>query len=155
MSAGYVLDAFALLAYLRDEPGAAAVQELFEKAAAGRLPLYLALVNYGEVLYISERLGGPAAVRDVIRMVDALPIEVVAPDRELTFTAAHLKAQYAISLADAFAAALAAVLGLPLVTGDPDFRQVGEIRIEWLPQQGVSAEAGAERSQKRKDTGRR
>lgn len=149
MSAGYVLDAFALLAYFRDEPGAAMVQRLLEEARAGRQMLHLSLVNYGEILYISERLGGPAAARDVIRMVDALPIKVVAPDRALTFLAAHLKAQYAISLADAFAAALAVVLGFPLVTGDPELQKVREIQVEWLAQENRSAKARPARARKR------
>lgn len=135
MSAGYILDAFALLAYLRDEPGAAFVQRLLEEAAHGQPLLYLSLINYGEILYISERWGGPAAVREVIRLVDALPIEVVSPDRTLTFHAAHLKAQHAFSFADAFAAALVQAKGLPLVTGDPEFRGMDEIQVEWLPRE--------------------
>ncbi len=134
LSSGYALDAFALIAYLRDEPGAVLVQQLLEEADTGDTDIYLSLVNYGEVLYISERMGGPAAVREVICLVDALPIEVIPPDRATTFAAAHLKAQHRISFADAFAAALAMELSVPLVTGDPEFRQVGEIQVEWLAQ---------------------
>ncbi|MCX6375220.1 MAG: hypothetical protein NTU88_04140 [Armatimonadetes bacterium] len=44
-----------------------------------------------------------------------------------------MKARYAISLADCFAAALAQDLDCPLVTGDPEFKKLeGMLKIEWL-----------------------
>jgi ribonuclease VapC len=129
----YVLDAFALLAYLRGEPGAERVRDLLLRARSGEARLYLSLVNYGEVLYISERQGGRPAAEEAIRIIDHLPLEIVPADRDLTFAAAHLKARYPISYADAFAAALAQKLGAVLVTGDPEFRKVeAVVEIEWL-----------------------
>jgi len=129
----YVLDAFALLAYLRGEPGAERVRDLLLRARSGEAHLYLCLVNYGEVLYISERQGGRPAAEEAIRIIDHLPLEIVPADRDLTFAAAHLKARYPISYADAFAAALAQKLGAILVTGDPEFRKVeAVVEIEWL-----------------------
>ena len=133
MSQIYVLDAFALLAYLRGEPGAERVRDLLLRARSGEAHLYLCLVNYGEVLYISERQGGRPAAEEAIRIIDHLPLEIVPADRDLTFAAAHLKARSPISYADAFAAALAQKLGAILVTGDPEFRKVEAIvEIEWL-----------------------
>ena len=133
MSQIYVLDAFALLAYLRGEPGAERVRDLLLRARSGEARLYLSLVNYGEVLYISERQGGRPAAEEAIRIIDHLPLEIVPADRDLTFAAAHLKARYPISYADAFAAALAQKLGAVLVTGDPEFRKVeAVVEIEWL-----------------------
>jgi len=129
----YVLDAFALLAYLRGEPGAERVRDLLLRARSGEARLYLCLVNYGEVLYISERQGGRPAAEEAIRIVDHLPLEIVPADRDLTFAAAHLKARYPISYVDAFAAALAQKLGATLVTGDPEFRKVeAVVEVEWL-----------------------
>jgi len=129
----YVLDAFALLAYLRGEPGAERVRDLLLRARSGEAHLYWCLVNYGEVLYISECQGGRPAAEEAIRIIDHLPLEIVPADRDLTFAAAHLKARYPISYADAFAAALAQKLGAILVTGDPEFRKVEAIvEIEWL-----------------------
>jgi len=129
----YVLDAFALLAYLRGEPGAERVRDLLLRARSGEARLYLCLVNYGEVLYISECQGGRPAAEEAIRIIDHLPLETVLADRDLTFAAAHLKARYPISYADAFAAALAQKLSATLVTGDPEFRKVeAVVEIEWL-----------------------
>ena len=135
MSAGYVLDTFAVIAYLRGEPAAKRVQALLAEAKAERLRLYLCLVNYGEVIYISERKGGRPAAEEAIRIVDALPVEVLPADRNLTFAAAHVKAHHTISYADAFAVALAQQLDAVVVTGDPEFKSVeGIVRVEWLEQ---------------------
>lgn len=133
MSPRYVLDAFAIIAYLRGEEGAEKVRDLLHRASAGGARLYFCLVNYGEVLYISERMGGRLAAEEAIRVIDHLPLEVVPADRALTFAAAHLKAGYPLSYADAFAAALAWQLEAPVVTGDPEFRAVeGIVQVEWL-----------------------
>lgn len=135
MSAGYVLDTFAVIAYLRGEPAAERVQALLAEAEAGRLRLYLCLVNYGEAVYISERQGGRPAAEEAIRIVDALPVEVVPADRNLTFAAAHIKAHHRLSYTDAFAVALTQQLNAVIVTGDPEFKSVeGIVRIEWLKQ---------------------
>ena len=56
-------------------------------------------------------------------------------DRELADLAAGLKARFSLSLADAFAAALAKKLKAELITGDAEFKPLEkEIRILWLPQ---------------------
>ena len=48
-------------------------------------------------------------------------------------TAADFKARFKMSLADAFAAALAKEKKAELVTGDPEFRPLHqEIKIHWL-----------------------
>lgn len=133
MSHHYVLDAFAILAYLRGEPGAERVRQLLLSAQTGEIRLFLCLVNYGEVLSISERQGGRPAAEEAIRIIDHLPLEIVPADRDLTFAAAHLKANHPLSYADAFAAALARQQDATLVTGDPEFQRVeGLIRVEWL-----------------------
>jgi predicted nucleic acid-binding protein len=47
--------------------------------------------------------------------------------------AAKLKAQHAISYADAFAAATAIRRGAVLVTGDPEFRALeGTVTLKWI-----------------------
>ena len=58
----------------------------------------------------------------------------VIPATEKTiFNAARLKMSYAISYADAFAAAAAEELDAVLVTGDPELEQLeGRIQIEKL-----------------------
>ena len=53
--------------------------------------------------------------------------------RALADIAADFKARFKMSLADAFAAALAKEKKAELVTGDPEFRPLHqEIKIHWL-----------------------
>lgn len=133
MPAAPVLDSFALLSFLRDEPGAEMVAALMEKAEERRQPLQMTEVNYAEVQYIIRRKDGEAAWRIVADELVTLPIEFRPADRLLADQAADFKTRFKLSLADAFAAALAKIRKTELITGDPEFKQVeGEIKIGWL-----------------------
>jgi predicted nucleic acid-binding protein len=103
----YVLDSFALLAYLQTEPGGLRVKAVLAQAERKQAQAYLSIISYGEVVYITEREQGLPAAHKLIAAVDQLPITVAEADRKLVFAAAHLKAHYPISYADAFVVALA------------------------------------------------
>ena len=134
MPAAPVLDSFALLAFLRGEAGDDKVAALLEKAGERDIPLHMTEVNYAEVKYIVLRKDGAARWAEVARNLPTLPIEFHPADRELADVAADLKSRFSLSLADAFAAALAKRLKAELVTGDPEFKVVEkEVRIQWLP----------------------
>jgi len=65
--------------------------------------------------------------------VQSLPIEIAPTDQEAVMTAAHLKACFPISYADTFAAATAQMHHAILLTGDPEFKALGELlQVEWL-----------------------
>lgn len=133
MPAPQVLDSYALLALLRDEEGGEEVARLLERAGEVDEPVQMTEANYAEVQYIIRRKNGDAAWEAVARELSAAPIEFQAIDRRLADGAAYLKAKYSISLADAFAAALAKERDAPLVTGDPEFRLLEkEVKILWL-----------------------
>jgi ribonuclease VapC len=130
----YVLDSFALMAQLNGEPGAAQVESLLELARKRQAVLWLSLVNLSEVLYLVERKSGLEKTKDIIVLIDDLPLQIVDVDRRLAFSAAHVKAQHSLSLADAFAIALAQQKNARVVTGDPEFESIEkEVAIEWLP----------------------
>ncbi|HWD18713.1 MAG TPA: PIN domain-containing protein, partial [Verrucomicrobiae bacterium] len=127
------LDSYALLAFLRDEPGADAMQVLLEKASRRDVPLLMTEVNYAEVKYITLRRGGPEAWSEVEASLNTLPIIFVPTSLSLAAAAADFKAHHRLSLADAFAAALAQEKKAELVTGDPEFKALEEkIKINWL-----------------------
>lgn len=128
----YVLDSFALLTYFHDEPGAAAVETLLAQAAVAH-PLHMTEVNYAEVKYILVRREGIAGWESVARILEGLPIQFHPIARELADGAADFKVRFPISLADAFAAALARAMRAELVTGDPEFKPLTkEVRVRWL-----------------------
>jgi ribonuclease VapC len=103
------------------------VRDLVREAEQRRLRLYLSLINWGEVTYIVHREKGAAAAHEIAARIDVLPITLRGVDRKLVQVAAALKAQHPIAYADAFAAATAQSLGVPVVTGDPEFRRVEEV----------------------------
>jgi len=129
----YVLDSFALLAYLENETGSQRVQDLFGLCKAGTVKLLLSIINLGEVLYITERERGLPTAQKVLALIEELPVEIVEVSRDLVFLAAHTKARNAISYADSFAAALTIQYKATLVTGDLEFKSLEkEIMIEWI-----------------------
>ena len=132
-AAPVVLDSHALLALLRDEPGAEQVAAILEKAGQRDQPVHMTEVNYAEVHYIVRRKDGDMAWQTIAAGLTAAPIEFHPADRRLADLAADFKARFKLSLADAFAAALAKEKKAELVTGDPEFKQLEkQIKIVWL-----------------------
>jgi len=129
----YLLDSFALLAYLNDEAGCTRVQEILALAEGRKCRVVMCLVNLGEVLYITERERGLAMAQGVLALTESLALELLDASRDLVLDAAHIKANHPLSYSDAFATAAAVRENAVVVTGDPEFKSVEElIKIEWL-----------------------
>lgn len=130
-----VLDSWALLAFFQDEPAADMVEQLLAKAESGSLSLLLSVVNWGEIYYSTMRKISREAAERTVRSIAEMPVEIVpvADDLVLVRQAAIYKATKKLSYADAFAAALTKIRNAELVTGDPEFKQIGDdIEIAWL-----------------------
>ncbi|MFN2110117.1 MAG: type II toxin-antitoxin system VapC family toxin [Anaerolineae bacterium] len=133
MSKIYVLDSFAILALINGEQGSDVVADLLNRAQTDEAKTLMSWVNVGEVAYIVERRSGVGQVYQVLGNLETTKIDFVDADRTLTLAVAHLKAQYPLSYADAFAAALAVREKAILLTGDPEFRALEkELTIQWL-----------------------
>jgi ribonuclease VapC len=131
--AAAVLDSHALLAFFRGEPAGTLVRNLLHKAAAGNRPLHMTEVNYAEVKYQLLKKDGADAWVQAADVLKGLPIEFHPVHRPLADLAADYKARFKMSLADAFAAALAKEKKTELVTGDAEFKPLEkEIKINWL-----------------------
>jgi predicted nucleic acid-binding protein len=129
----YLLDSYTLLAYLGGEPGAERLQELLELSLEGRCRLCLCHINLGEVLYITERHRGLDKAQSVLALLESLPLEFLEASRDLVLDAAHIKAVYPLSYADAFVVAAARRLQAVVLTGDPEFTAVQQlVKVEWL-----------------------
>lgn len=109
-----VLDAWAVVAYLRDEPAAERVGAL-----VGRERAIASWVNLGEVLYHEARRVGFDQAAVVVRTL-ARAIHADEPDADAVVAAARWKARGGLSYADAFAAATSERHRAPLLTGDPE-----------------------------------
>ena len=129
----YVLDSFAALAYLEGELSADRVRVILQDAHAGLCKVFMSLINLGEVLYITEREQGLTKAHAALAAIEQLPIKILPATQQAVFAAAHIKAQYRVSYADAFVIAAAQEHGAAVVTGDPEFRQAQDcVRLEWL-----------------------
>jgi len=130
---GKVLDSFALIAYFRDEPGAEAVENLLVTAGRKDAPLHMSDVNYAEVKYSIVKKDGARAWEEAAKVLQGLPIDFHSTTREMADAAADFKARFKMSLADAFAAALAKEKKAELLTGDVDFKAIEkDIQVVWI-----------------------
>jgi PIN domain nuclease of toxin-antitoxin system len=128
-----VLDSFALIAYFRDEAGAETVENLLVFASKKDVPLHMTDVNYAEVKYSIMKRDGIEAWKEASKILHGLPIDFHSTTRAMADTAAEFKARFKMSLADAFAAALAKDKKAELITGAPEFKALEkEIKISWL-----------------------
>ncbi|MCL5046395.1 MAG: type II toxin-antitoxin system VapC family toxin [Actinobacteria bacterium] len=128
----YVLDSWAILAWLENEPSGTIVSNLLRRAAHDEITIWMTVINIGEVLYITEREKSLSDAQTALAIIDSLPIKQVEASRRLMLQAAHYKARHRMSYADCFALALAKQLQAPLVTGDPELRDQKEVRVLWI-----------------------
>lgn len=129
----YVLDSFAVLAYLYGEPGASKVKEVLVQALNDKSEIFICTVNWAEAAYISKRKSGLGGWETASSSLRRLPIEIVPADIELAELASVFKSKYKLSLADAFAAALTKTRKAELITGDPEFKELqNELNINWI-----------------------
>ncbi len=129
----FVLDSFALLAYFQAEPAALRVKEILKQARNEDAVVFLSLINLGEIIYTVERKLGRDISQGILHDVSSLPIQVTEVTMDRVLAAAHIKARFPISYADAFAVALAQETAAPVVTGDPEFKRVESlVGVLWL-----------------------
>lgn len=114
-----VLDASALLAMLQGEPGGDVVEELLETAA-------ISSVNWSEV--VQKALDWKTEIGGLRQDLEALGLEVVpftAPLAEMTADLRASTRPAGLSLGDRACLALASVLGLPAITADRIWLDLG------------------------------
>ncbi len=136
MSKRFVLDSYALIVYLENEPFSEQMERLLKQARKGDCKLYLHAIQLGEVYYITLREQGQNSRDLAYSRIKAFPLTFINHiDEDLLMTAATLKANYPIFHADSFAAALAKIHKCFLLSGDPEFKVLAKeeiIQVEWL-----------------------
>ena len=117
-----LLDAYALVALVADEPAASDVEQLLRAGEAKVIT-----VNLAEAVDVSQRVHGYASkdVREALEpLVLAGDLEVVTSGEEVAWSAADLRARHyhrkerPLSLADCFLVAHG-LAGEPIATSDP------------------------------------
>ena len=129
----YVLDSWAVIAYLEDEPSGEQIEDLIATAHEEQIPIYMSVINVGEVWYTFAREISEEEANASVKTLRDLRIQFEDANWELTQEAAHFKSLNKMSYADAFAAALAKIKKADLITGDNEFKPLdGEIKISWV-----------------------
>jgi len=129
----FVLDSFALLAFLEGEPGMARVKAALKDAEKGSCRIFLSWINLGEVLYITEREQGLRQARETLAYIQSLPIQRLEVTSQDILEAAHIKATHRLAYSDAFAVAAALAQGAAILTNDPEFKSIETlVPIVWL-----------------------
>ena len=116
----FVLDASAILALLRGEPGADKVKDALDGSV-------MSAVNLGEVVSHYAKLG--AARQDIEAMLRPLPIRLVPLDVALSYDAGMLRPitlEGGLSLGDRCCLALAKREGLPALTAERRWPLIAE-----------------------------
>ena len=137
----YVLDTYALQAFLASEAGADAVESLLRAAADGTATLYISWISLAEIYDVTYRKSvdkeREVRAKATVEGLKRLAVTIVPAGEVETLKAGHIKAKFTLSLADAFVAALGQIHNAKIVTGDPEFKPLEaarEIRILWLPE---------------------
>ena len=130
-----LLDTSALFTLIEDEPGADRV-DLALKQVTTLVPWTVLL----EMYYITLQEEGQAEADQRIALIRHLKVRILWDmDESIVLTAAKLKANHRISLADAIIVAFAIRCGAVLIHKDPEFEALtGLLRMEALPYKSVS-----------------
>jgi len=134
-SSPYLLDTSALFTFIEDENGADRVEQALNQVTT-LVPWTVLMETY----YITLQEEGQAEADRRIALIRTLKVRILWDMNEsMLLTAAKLKAEYHISLADAIIAAYAIRYNAVLIHKDPEFEALtGLLRMEALPYKSAS-----------------
>lgn len=127
-----VFDTQALLVLYLGEPGSEKVENHLERVMEKKVGGYLNLVNLTELYYILRRVDKSVA-EEKERNLRGYGVKIVSVTYKSRMwkEAAVIKADHALSLADAFAASTAILYNATLLTGsDVEFERIKGLKLE-------------------------
>lgn len=127
-----VVDSWALVAWVRNESAAEAVEDFLRDAEAGNCELLMSWINVAETFYILTKRSSAAVAEEFMTRLPSLPIRLILPDEEGIMAAARIKAVHAVAFGDAFAIAMAQARNASVITGDGEIRRCGVVPVDWL-----------------------
>lgn len=134
MSERYLLDTSAILALRGDEPGAADVESVLRESESGQAEVYVSFMTYMEAYYRIWRVESEEAAKRMYGELLSLPVFRVDVNDSILLRAGAIKANYSLSVADAWIIASAMEVKATLVHKDPEFEQVqGIVSLMFLP----------------------
>ena len=133
MSANIVLDSLALVSFFHKEPGWERIKKIFYSLSSENQQAILSIINWGEFYYIVKKRVGKNKADETLALLEQLPITILSVDDELVKEAADIKADFAVSYADAFCIATARRSDAEILTNDPEFKSVQHlVKVKWI-----------------------
>jgi len=129
----YLLDTSALLTLRDDEQGAEEVAHILMQAEAEKVKVFGCFMTLMEIFYRVWKDENEVEGKLAYTQCKSLPIVWLHENIELLEQAAKIKANYSVSLADAWIAACAVLQDAWLIHKDPEFVALGFIRQKPLP----------------------
>jgi predicted nucleic acid-binding protein len=127
-----VLDTSALLALWNEEEGASIVEDILRNK--GSIKIYVSFMTFMECRYRIWKDKDKDAADEMLHALSLLPIIRVDVSDSLILTAAELKAQHSISVADSWILATAIECKASLIHKDPEFDALsGRVLMKRLP----------------------
>jgi|SRR5665811_1154283 len=133
-TAFWVLDASALLAYLKREEGFCKVMDVLAAADAGNAEVFINEINLGEVYSVIAKQRSLSSADSIFSdWLPLIPLTPVSNTMTDILAAAGITVRLNLHYADSFAAITARKRNGVLLTTDRDFEKAtGEIEIHWL-----------------------
>ena len=126
----FILDTSALLTFIEDEEGTEIVENVLIEAEKGNVTAYISFISLTEVFYITKRERGEQEALERVKLIQSLALHIQESDEPLNILAGGFKAEYRISVADAFIAALCQYHQGVIVHKDPEFEQLAPLMQE-------------------------
>ncbi|HOE19254.1 MAG TPA: type II toxin-antitoxin system VapC family toxin [Syntrophorhabdaceae bacterium] len=129
----FIFDSHALLRLFQREKGFEKIAKLLEELRKKDIARLINAINVGEIIYITKREFGDQKKIEVLANIERMGFVILSAPNTLIFQAAEYKAIHNISYADSFVLASAVEHQATIVTGDPEFRKVGDlVEIYWI-----------------------
>lgn len=121
-----------MLALRGDEAGADEIEGLLRQGESGGCSLLASFMTRMELLYVIRREEGKEAAVRALSLIDTFKLEWVSCEPEILETAALLKAERGLSVADSWIGATAVVRKAILIHKDPELRKFQDIPQRYI-----------------------
>ena len=126
MLKSYCLDTSALLTFIQQEDGEIIVKKILEEAEQKKSVVYISFISLMETYYVIWKDKGENTAKELLVLIESLPIEQIHSTPRITLSAGRLKANHRLSVADAFIAATAIDTRSILVHKDPELKIIAK-----------------------------
>ena len=133
----FILDACALIAFLRKDKGYEKIITIFDKATNLEVKVIMHAATLSEVYYDFVRFSTKVIADNVISDLNALPVDIIKViSMEIIEQIGYFKTTYKISFADSIVLSTAKLNNTKVVTSDhhefDEIEKGGDMSFEWI-----------------------